>query len=90
LTTRDHKKDIEAKSTDYGLSVARITKRQPLKRIERDLNEQNKLVFVFENTETLKEITEAYWNHQLEVDALEFYNNLKLLKNRIREELYNG
>ncbi|MBI3623356.1 hypothetical protein HY212_04745 [Candidatus Pacearchaeota archaeon] len=80
----------ETRTTDFGLSVARITKKISLKRIEKDFNEHNKLVFVFDNSEKLQEITEAYWNHDLQVDALEIHNNTKLLKNRVREELRNG
>ncbi|MBI3591680.1 MAG: hypothetical protein HY094_09935 [Candidatus Melainabacteria bacterium] len=90
MTKVTFKSNNESKTTDFGLAVARITKKISLKRIEKDFNEHNKLLFVFDNSEKLQEITEAYWNHNLQVDALEIQNNTKLLKNRLKEELRNG
>lgn len=90
MTKVNFKSNDETKTTDFGLTVARITKKIPLKRIEKEFNERNKLIFVFDNSEKLQEITEAYWNHNLQVDALEIHNNTKLLKNRLKEALRNG
>ena len=63
MTTLTSKSNNESETTEFGLSAARITKRIVLKRIEKDFNEHNKLIFVFDNSEKLQEITEAYWNY---------------------------
>jgi pyruvate kinase len=42
-------------------------------------------VFIFENSEELKEKTARYWRGELQVEPQSYFNQLKILKARIYE-----
>ena len=47
----------------------------------------DKVTIAFENSRELVEMMELYWSRQARVDPQQFFQNLKLLKSRIYEEL---
>lgn len=43
----------------------------------------NKFEFCFEKSDKLSDLMNSYWNHELKVEPIDFFNTLKELKKRI-------
>ena len=69
---------------DLGLSAALISVGFSL--ISLDRENLRKVQFVFHREDGMDEVVDAYWANRLEVKARVFFDNLKMLKNRIYSE----
>ena len=73
---------------DMGLAAALVSEGFVLETIER--SESTKRVgFVFNNDglqEDMAEAVELFWNDKLKVKAQTYFNNIKMLKNRIHSD----
>ena len=77
-------------TSDLALAGAISTVKSPPDHITNSNSDSNKKEFAFKREEGLDEAIQAFWNHKLRVDPLDYYTNLRILKNRIREGLRNG
>ena len=69
------------KIQDLHLAVTLLTLKYLL--IDLDKSAPNKTQFVFKRTESIDTAIQNYWNNRLEVNPLEYANNLKALKTRL-------
>ena len=76
--------DQSFSTTDLGLVSCLITLKFPLYDI--DKSSPHKVQFFFKRISELDKAVEGYWNNTLKVSPLEFFNNIKLIKNRIYSE----
>lgn len=72
------------RSYDLGLCAALVSSGFGL--IAIDKSNPKKVQFVFQRTEALEETIDEYWKDQLIVQARSFFDNTKMLKNRIYSE----
>lgn len=70
------------KTSDLALATA-LSLWYPVVVIDR-ANPQ-KAEFLFKREENLEEVVQAFWKRELNVDALTYFNQLKVLKNRLYE-----
>lgn len=68
-------------SYDLGLATALVTLKYEL--IKLDKTDPKKVRFVFKEAKDIEQMMLGYWNNEISVPALAFFNNLKTLKNRI-------
>lgn len=68
---------------DMGLVAALVTAGFPVVRTE---NKQQRIWFVFQDTERLQITITQYWANELNVPARKLADNLKMLKGRIYSE----
>lgn len=66
---------------DLGLAAALITASYPIDHL--DKTDPSRINFVFRREEGMDEIIQLYWNNSLKLSLLAFFNNIKILKNRI-------
>ena len=71
------------KTTDMNLAVV-ISLNFPIKELQ---NVAGRGVFVFDNSPELKELVDAYYNHQLTVDPLALFEAHKSIKNRLYSQV---
>ena len=71
-------------TSDLGLVSCLLTLKCPLYKI--DKSSPHKVQFFFKRIGELDKAVEGYWNNTLKVSPLEFFNNIKLIKNRIYSE----
>jgi len=69
---------------DLGLSSALVTAGFLLDHLDKTHPEKVKFIFIRE--ENQDEIIQSYWNGSLKISALAYFNNIKVLKNRIYSE----
>ncbi len=69
---------------DLGLSAALISVGFSL--VSLDHENLRKVQFVFRRGDGMDEVVDAYWANRLEVKARAFFDNMKMLKNRIYSE----
>lgn len=69
--------------SDLGLATALFSHNFPV--IDLDKSNSKKVKFIFQNSKALESISNDYWNGVLMVNALEFFQNIRVLKNRIYE-----
>lgn len=67
----------EAHISDFGLVAALVTSGFGIRRTERD---GRRVLFIFENTNSLQLTTDAYWAGNLKVYARQIMDNTKMLK----------
>ena len=67
-------------TTDISLTAA-ITMKFSIKSINRE--NPKRILFIFEKDKNLQEYIEKYWNGELKVEPLKFFQCLKTLKGRI-------
>jgi hypothetical protein len=67
---------------DLGLATA-ISIYFPLEAIDR--SNPAKAEFLFKKEEGFDQIIEAFWQRQLQIDALTYFNQLKIIKSRLYE-----
>jgi hypothetical protein len=68
-------------TSDLGLVSSLIASGYRVSRIDR--SRSNRAVFLIKRNNKLNDLVSAYFNHQLKVDALTFFNSMKELKTRI-------
>jgi hypothetical protein len=76
-----NKANNEYSTSDFPL-VASLSLFVPIVRL--DASNVGRVVFYFEPTNQLYQLTNDYWNGDLRVDPLRFYSQLKTLKSRLR------
>lgn len=47
--------------------------------------EGQRAIFIFRNSPELKEKVERFWNGQLKVNPLDYFNKLKIIKTRLHQ-----
>lgn len=72
---------------DLGLAAALLTAGFPVDHL--DKHDPTKVEFVFSRIEGMDEIIQLYWNNNLKLSLLAFFNNIKILKNRIYSEKFD-
>ena len=85
--------DIDQKyrfTTDLGQAGTAATLGYPVDHLAREKNDHKKVVFAFKRLAGLDQVMEGYWNGAIKVKPQDFYNSLKMLKNRIKQDFYNG
>jgi len=70
-------------TTDLALATA-ISLWLPITALDR--NDPNKIVFHFNRESDLDSLIETFWRRELKVDALTYFNQIKLIKSRIYEK----
>jgi len=68
-------------TTDLGLSTTIVTLGFRLHSLDR--SNPSRVKFVFRREDELEDIVRAYWQKELSVEPLSYFNNIKLMKNRI-------
>ena len=71
-------------TNDLGLCVILVTLGFSL--IKLDKAQPQKIRFYFKHTQELEKAVEAYWNNSIKTNPLRFFNNIKLVKNRMYSE----
>lgn len=66
---------------DLGLAAGLVSAGCPVSHL--DKSQPQKVQFMFERKEGLDEVIQLYWANSLQVSALEYFNSIKMLKNRI-------
>jgi len=66
---------------DLGLATTLLTLNYEL--IELEKTNPKKTRFVFKESGDINQTINHYWNNEITVSALSFFNNLKTLKNRL-------
>ncbi len=69
---------------DLGCSSALIS--AGFKLVELDKSNLKKVQFIFQLEEGIEKVVDDYWADRLEVKARTFFDNTKMLKNRIYSE----
>lgn len=69
---------------DLGLASALVATGFLLDHLDKTYPQ--KVKFVFTRTQQQDEVIQAYWAGNLQVSALTYFNNIKVLKNRIYSE----
>ena len=68
-------------TNDIGLTAALIS--AEFHNYSIDKKNPNKAIFIFNKDNNLEKFVERYWSDKLVVNARTYFNNLKMLKNRI-------
>ena len=71
---------------DLGCSAALLTAGFELLSLNKD--NPHKSLFVFKKVENIDEAVEGYWSGKLVVAARSYFDNIKMLKNRIYSEWF--
>jgi hypothetical protein len=72
---------------DFGLVAALVSCNFDIQKTERDFKT---VYFVFEDTPVIKRAILAYWDNTLTVPARQYFENTKMLKSRIYDEVSYG
>lgn len=72
----------EYSTRDMGLATA-ISLFSPIQMI--DKSNPKKAEFTFINSDKIKQIVDSFWKNNLKIDALTFFNQLKIVKTRLYE-----
>jgi predicted Zn-dependent protease len=79
--------EIEQRFKDFGLVAALISVGFTVVRTERDYKS---VYFIFGTTKVLNDAVSAYWANTLTVPARQYFENTKMLKSRIYDEVSHG
>lgn len=66
---------------DLGLAAALVTASYPIDHLDR--HDSSKVKFVFSRDDGMDDVIQLYWANELKLSLLAYFNNLKMLKNRI-------
>jgi hypothetical protein len=69
---------------DLGCSAALICKKFQLTSLDKE--NPKKVQFIFQKEPGIEKVVNEYWANTLEVKAREFFDSVKMLKNRIYSE----
>lgn len=75
---------LHYKTTDIAIATALITKGFEIKAL--DKANPKRVEFIFVEQKELKDVVDKYWSNNLEVKARLFFDNLRMLKQRIYNE----
>lgn len=75
-------------TNDLGLAAALVSCGHTLEELDR--SDHKKVQFIFCQTKELSSDANDYWSDKLSVSSRAFFNNLKMLKNRIYSERSNA
>lgn len=70
---------------DIALAAA-VVCFHPLVGVEKSPLNPQKAVFLFEDSEQVRELADKFWRKDLFVEASEYFSNIKFLKGRINAE----
>lgn len=76
-------------TTDLGQAGATVASGYPIDHFARDKDAPEKIIFAFKREPALDKVMEGYWTNAITVKPYKYYECLKMLKNRIRQDLYN-
>lgn len=68
-------------TTDLGLGTTIVTLGFTLDSLDR--SNPSRVRFIFRKQDGLDEVVRAYWQKELAVEPLSYFNNIRLMKNRI-------
>jgi len=71
-------------TSDLGLAAALVTASYPIDHL--DKHDTSKIRFVFTRNSGMDDVIQLYWANELKLSLLAYFNNLKMLKNRIYSE----
>ena len=71
-------------SYDLGCAAALISAGFVLESLDKE--NPRKVLFVFRGKNEIKNVVDNYWADRLEIKARAFFDNIKMLKNRIYSE----
>ena len=79
--TSDYYVNKYFETSDLGLSAALITASYPVDHL--DKHDSSKVKFIFSRDDGMDDVIQLYWANELKLSLLAYFNNLKMLKNRI-------
>lgn len=85
---RDQTKTEHYLTNDLGLAAALVSCGHILEELDR--SDRKKVQFIFCQSKELNSDANDYWSDRLSVSGRAFFNNLKMLKNRIYSEWSNA
>jgi len=68
-------------TSDLGLASSLVTVGYTVESLDR--SDPQKIQFIFDRKNNIDDVIQAYWSHELSVSPLAYFNNVKMLKNRI-------
>lgn len=69
---------------DMGVSAALVTAGFEL--VSMDKENPRKVLFIFKRKADIEDVVDRYWTDRLEVKSRTFFDNMKMLKNRIHSD----
>ena len=79
MTKITHNENLE--TSDLGLTTTLVTLNFPLVDIKK--TSSSKALFIFKRIGGIDTVINSYWQNALEVNPLEYFNNLKSIKTRL-------
>ncbi|MBI3887582.1 hypothetical protein HY310_00760 [Candidatus Microgenomates bacterium] len=79
------RKNYHTSSLALAAAIQLISSESRLQEVQRAFG-SNRAVFVFNESADLSTIIELFWERKLRVDALSFFDALKVIKSRLYEE----
>lgn len=76
-------------TTDLGQAGATVALGYPVDHFARDKDSPEKIIFAFKREAGLDKVMEGYWTNTITLKPYKFYECLKMLKTRIKQEVYN-
>ncbi len=76
-------------TTDLGQAGATVASGYPIDHFSKDKDEPGKVIFAFKREAGLDKVMEGYWIDAITVKPYKYYECLRMIKNRIRQEVYN-
>ena len=74
------------KTTDMALATV-LSMNFPVREL---INKNGRGTFLFDDTEELEQFVEAFWNKRLTVEPTALFEALKLIKNRLYNDVKKG
>jgi hypothetical protein len=83
-------KPMEAKMSNYTTEDMKLATILSMKFPVKELvNKNGRGTFVFEDTNELQVLVKAFWNKQLKVEPTDLFDALKMIKNRLYNDIKN-
>ncbi|MFA5232735.1 MAG: DUF5659 domain-containing protein [Candidatus Paceibacterota bacterium] len=70
----------------FDLGAAALLVTAGFELIGLDRTNTRKVQFIFNRTKDIEKVVDGYWTNKLQVEARSFFDNIKMLKNRIYSE----
>ena len=71
------------KTTDMALATV-LSMNFPVREL---INKNGRGTFIFDNTDELQELVNAFWNKQIKVEPIALFDALKSIKNRLYNDI---
>jgi len=81
-----NKKSEEKNYSTYDLGVASCLVSKGYILVSLDKTDRKKVKFIFRSELGIDELVESYWTDKLEIKARTFFDNIRMLKNRLHSE----